>query len=99
MDEKQRKSLNLIKVICFVLLIIVLAWGSLVLIEFNRVKNDKKPIFCFNELKDIEDDDEYSKTCYGILYKYREYYLKEENVMSAKEFTLVFKDFERNLEN
>ena len=48
-------------------------------------------------LKHIEDD-EYSKMCYGILYKYKEYYYNDNDVLSARELVLFFQDFERRIE-
>lgn len=98
-DEKNQKKRKIIKYISFTILGIVILWFVLVLGEFFRVRIDKKPLICFNAVKDIEDDDEYSITCYGILYKYREYYYNEDNEMSAKEFTLVFKEFSRKIDN
>lgn len=56
-------------------------------------------MFCLNEVKDVEDNDEYSLTCYGILYKYREYHYNETDELSAREFTLVFKEFARKTNN
>ncbi len=81
------------------ILVIVLLWLMLVLFEYNRVKHEKKPVFCFNNVQEIENDKEYSKTCYGILYKYREYYFKVDDSLSAREFTLIFKEFKRKPTN
>lgn len=74
---------------------IILLWFSLVIYEYYRVKTDKKPFVCIGNVKDTETDSEYSLTCYGILYKYREYRYKDDDSLSAREFTLVFKDFDR----
>lgn len=93
--EKQRK---LIRNIMVILAVLVVVWFSLVLVEYSRVKSDKKPLVCFGEIKDVEDDDEYSKMCYGILYKYKEYYYNDNDVMSARELVLFFQDFERRAE-
>ena len=98
-EEKQEKIIKNIKVIWFIILGIVILWFSLVLVELYRVKIDKRPLICVNEVKDIEDDDEYSLTCYGILYKYREYHYNSDDSISAREFTLVFKEFERKLDD
>ena len=96
-EEKSNKIKKYIKVISLVLLSIVIIWFSLMLVELYRVKSDKRPIICVNQIKDVEDDDEYSITCYGILYKYREYHYNIDDAISAREFTMVFKDFERKL--
>jgi len=97
-EDKGVRKRKIIKILSYMVLTIVVLWFCLVLIEFYRVKIDKKPLFCFNDVKDIEDDDEYSVTCYGPLYKYREYHYNEGDDISAKEFTLIFKEFERSLE-
>ena len=94
-EEKSVKIRKLVKLISFVMLTLVILWFSLILIEMYRVKTDNKPMICFNEVKDVEDDDEYSLTCYGILYKYREYHYNSDDSLSAREFTLVFKEFVR----
>ena len=93
MDKKK----TIFKILGIILLCIVLLWFALVLYNFYRAKNDNKPILCFHEIKDIESETEYSKTCYGILYKYREYYYTESNEMSAREYTLFFKEFAREV--
>lgn len=95
-ESKQKKTIKILRIISFVLLFIVVTWLSLTLFELYRVKKDNKPIICMNETKEVEDDDEYSVTCYGFLYKYREYFYIEDNKLSAKEFSLMFKDFHRN---
>ena len=97
MEDKSKKILNIIKTIAIVLVIIVVIWFSFTLIEFYRVKSDKRPIVCFNEKKDTESSDEYSLTCYGLLYKYREYYMNDDDSLTAREFTLFFKEFKREV--
>ena len=94
-QEKQNTWITIMKVSAVTIFIVAILWFSLVLIELYRVKKDSKPIFCFNEVKEIEDNDEYSLTCYGILYKYREYHFIKDDALSAREFTLVFKEFDR----
>lgn len=89
--EKKKKTF----IISSIILFIIFCWFCLVIFEYTRVKTDKRPIVCFNEIKDVEDDDEYSKMCYGLLYKYKEYYYKDTNKMSARELTLFFLDFKR----
>ena len=96
-EDKTKKIRKITKIFSFIILILVILWFALVLIEMYRVKTEKRPLICFNEIKDIEDDDEYSLTCYGMLYKYREYHFDEDDEISAREFTLVFKEFERRL--
>ena len=91
------KTKRLLKRILIIIIFIVIAWFCLTLYELYRVKTDHRPIICFNEIKDVESSTEYSKTCYGILYKYREYYYQENDKLSAREFTLFFKEFKREL--
>ncbi|MBE6155746.1 MAG: hypothetical protein E7164_03210 [Firmicutes bacterium] len=94
-EQKLANTRRKIKIICFCLLGTVILWFSLVLTNLYRVKIDKKPLICMGQYRDIEDNDEYSLTCYGILYKYREYHYTIDDSISAKEFTLIFKDFVR----
>ena len=94
MDSKGKK---IIKIVLIVLVCVVLVWFSFTLYEFYRVRSDHRPLICFNEVKDTENTEEYSKTCYGLLYKYREYYMISDDSMSAREFTLFFKDFKREV--
>ena len=98
-EEKTIKRRKTIKIISFIIGLIVILWFTLVLTEMYRVQTERKPLVCINEIKDIEDDDEYSLTCYGILYKYREYHYTNDDALSAREFTLVFKEFERKIED
>ena len=93
--ESGTKKRKIIKVIIIIIAIIIVAWFCLALSEYYRVRIDKRPLICFGEKKDIESEKEYSKTCYGIFYKYREYYYNESNEMSAREFTLFFKPCDR----
>ena len=79
--------------------IAVVAWFGLVMHEARRVKNDQKPILCFQPKNDTEGVDEYSVTCYGLFYKYREYYIKDKEELNAKEFTLFFKSFKREVKD
>lgn len=94
-DKKKLRIRLYVKILFFFLLTVVLAWFSWTVYEYNRVLNDKRPILCYKEIKDVEDDDEYSIMCYGLLYKYKEYYYTDTDEMSAREFTFFFKDFER----
>ena len=91
------KTKRTLKYILILIIFIVLAWFCLTLFELYRVKTDHRPMICFNEIKDIENNVEYSKTCYGILYKYREYYYQDNDKLSAREFTLFFKEFKREI--
>lgn len=97
-EEKSKKKRKKWLIIGGIILTIVIIWFIWALYEENRVHHDKSTIICWNKTKDIENEKEYSITCYGILYKYREYYLKETKKMSAREFTFLFKDFERKTE-
>ena len=72
-------------------------WFLLVMYEVKRVKNDQKPLLCYFYKNDTEAVGEYSVTCYGPLYKYKEYYLSDGDKLNAKEFTLFFKSFKREV--
>ena len=97
MEDNHNKALGFLKVILMILLILVVAWFCLTLVEFYRVKKDKRPIICSKMKQDVENTEEYSLTCYGVLYKYREYYRNEDDSMTAREFTLYFKEFKREV--
>lgn len=96
-NDKKNKVLSILKNIGIVLIVLAIIWFALTLFEFYRVKSDKRPVVCMHEVKDIESEDEYSRTCYGLLYKYREYYLDEDDSLAAREFTLFFKEFKREV--
>lgn len=94
LDDKKRVR---IKCILIILACICVLWLVLALVNSYFVSMDKRPILCFNYQKNIENDDEYSLTCYGILYKYKEYYYIKSEAMSAREYTLFFKEFVREV--
>lgn len=55
-----------LKVVSWVLII---AWMSVVVVDYFKVKNEKEPIFCIkNEI--IEVDNGTTKICTGLGYKY-----------------------------
>ena len=95
MKTRNNKLLKILKILLIILSIIAILWFALVSIEFYRVKTERKPMICSKMKRDIENTEEYSLTCYGILYKYREYYKTEDGSMTAREFTLFFKEFKR----
>ena len=97
MDGNHNKTLNFVKWLMIILLILVIIWFGITLVEFYRVKTDRKPIICSKMKRDVENNEEYSLTCYGILYKYREYYNNADDSMTAREFTLFFKEFKREV--
>lgn len=96
MKSKKGLAKIIIKSICILLVIITLIWFSIIVYEYYRVKSDKKPVICFNQTKEPENKDEYSYVCYGLLYKYKEYYYVNTDTISARELTLFFKDFTRD---
>ena len=98
-EEIISRRKRIIKYFILSIFALLILWLSFVLYEMYRVRTDKRPIICFNEVRQVEDDDEYSITCSGILYKYREYYFIKEEVMSAREFTLFFKEFTRDIKD
>lgn len=98
-DTNTTKKRLKLKICGYILLVIVFLWFSFASYEMYRVKNHKKTLICFNEVKDVEDDDEYSKMCYGLFYKYKEYYLKSNDSLTAREFTLFFTEFKRDNQN
>ncbi len=86
---------RIIWAVAIVLLVIIVAWFSLAMYNYYRVKTDKKPLLCYGNTKEVEANNEYSYTCYGILYKYKEYYSTKNDKITAREYTLFFKDFDR----
>lgn len=94
-DKKIFKRRVVIKTLVSSLLSLTIIWAGFTTYEYTRVINDKDTLLCFNKVKEIEDEDEYSITCIGLLYKYRKYYYIESNNLSARAFAMVFNDFER----
>ena len=92
-SERKRKVL---KYLLYFILLIVILWFILVIIEYYRVKKDKRPLVCFSYHEVVEDDDEYAIMCYGLLYKYKEYYYKIDKTMSGRELTMFFTEFVRD---
>ena len=97
-DKKDIKKRKVIKNTLIIILTICLAWFFLTAINYYLVKKDQRPIFCFNYTKENENNDEYSLVCYGILYKYKEYYNIKDDKLNARELTLFFRDFTRSNE-
>lgn len=97
-EIKINNKVNLAKKIVLVIFAVVVLWFCLTLIEYFRVRTHHRPFLCFNETKDVADVDEYSLTCYGLLYKYREYHFIKDDALSAREFSLFFIDFDRSAE-
>ncbi len=98
MNEENKTSITkqrVVWIIVIVLLVLVVGWFSLIMYNYYRVNTEKKPILCFNNVKEIETNNEYSYTCYGIFYKYKEYHSNNNDKLIAREFTLFFKDFDR----
>lgn len=99
MEEAQKKTYKkrkLIWLITIILLAIVLIWFFLTIYNYYRVKTERKPILCWGDTKEIESTNEYSIMCYGPFYKYKEYYYNEDDSLTAREFTLFFKEFDRD---
>ena len=95
--EKKHSKVKLITgILLALILFIIILWFCLTIYEYNRVMKDKRPIICLNEVKDIESDKEYSITCDGILYKYREYYSNDTDALMARELIFSFKEFKRS---
>ena len=92
-SERKRKTW---KWIFITILLLVVLWFILVIIEYSRVNKDKRPLLCFGYHEVVEDDDEYAITCNGLLYKYKEYYYKTDDTMSARELTMFFTEFVRD---
>lgn len=72
-------------------------WFMLVMYEVKRVQNNKQPLVCHLRRIETEGVNEYSITCYGLFYKYREYYIEDKEELNAREFTLFFKSFKREV--
>lgn len=92
---KLSKTKRLFRLLLVLACIGVILWFILVMHEVKRVKNDQKPLLCFRPKSDTEGVGEYSITCYGPLYKYKEYYMSDGDKLNAREFTLYFKTFKR----
>ena len=99
MESKHNKIFKITKWFLILLLVLVVIWFCFTTVEFYRAKSDKRPLVCSKMKKDVENNEEYSLTCYGILYKYREYYSNEDDSMTGREFTLFFKEFKREVAN
>lgn len=94
--SKKHRGRKIINIILITLAVITFLWLSLLIYNYYRTKTDRRPILCFNYVEEVENTTEYTKTCYGILYKYREYYNKDSDSMTARELTLFFRDFVRD---
>ena len=93
--EKDKKARKIISIVFWVLGVIVFAWFFLVVINYYLVRKDGRPVMCWNYTRENYDEDEYTLTCKGILYKYREYFYNDTNSLHARELTLFFKDFKK----
>lgn len=91
-ENRINKKRRFVKTILLFLLFITIAWAGFTVYEYTRVKHGKDTLICFNEKKEVEDDDEYSITCNGLLYKYRKYYYIQNDKLSAREFVMFFND-------
>lgn len=91
-ENRIQRKRGLVKLVLYIALFITVSWAGFTIYEYSRVKNDKDTIICFNSKKEIEDDDEYSITCDGLLYKYRRYYYIQNDKLSAREFVMFFND-------
>lgn len=91
-DKNKRKGW---KILLYILLAIFIIWFIFVVFEYCRVKSNKQPLICLNYHESIGDSDEFAYECYGLLYKYKEYYYKVDKTMSAREFTMFFTEFKR----
>ena len=96
-NEKKasKKKKRIIWIITIILLTIIVSWFSLTMYNYYRVNTERRPVLCFGDTKEIETNNEYSHICYGIFYKYKEYYSKKNDALTAREFTLFFKEFDR----
>ena len=92
------KKTKVIKKVLFIVMIFVFVWFSLTVFEYYRVKTNKKPIICMFSKSQSENDNENAVTCYGLFYKYREYYYKDTDELNARELTLFFMPFDRDIE-
>ena len=97
-NEKVVKKVKLIKKILLIVMIVFICLFSFTIYEYYRVKTDKTPLVCLNSKNISENDKEDDKVCYGLFYKYKEYYLKNTKIVDAREFTMFFTSFDRDLE-
>ena len=96
--NKKIEKTKIIKNISLVIMIIFLIWFGFVTYEYYRVKTDKRTLICLSQNKKSENDEEDSMICYGPSYKYKEYYTKNTNNLTAREFALFFMSMDRDLE-
>lgn len=94
-NRKNDKKKKIILYITIFLGVLVLLWFILALVEYYRVNNNKSPLVCFGDSREVESESEYSISCIGIFYKYKEYYYRVDDELSAREFTLFFNEFDR----
>lgn len=83
------------KVFLYILLTIFILWFVFVVYEYSRVKNNKEPLVCLNYHEAVGDNDEYTYECFGLFYKYKEYYYKVDKTLSAREITMFFTEYKR----
>lgn len=94
-DNKLKKVIS-IKRLLLIILALILIWFCFTSYEYYRVKTDKKPLICFNKKEINENDNEKSTMCYGLFYKYKEYYYKKSGSITGREFALFFMAMDRN---
>ena len=76
------------KIICTILVIAMIAWVSLVLIDFLRVKENKEPKFCIKTETVKHSNSQKTEICTGLGYKVQNYY--DDGKHTATEFGPFF---------
>ncbi len=97
--NKKIAKTKVIKTVILIIMLFFLIWFGFTTYEYYRVKTDKRTLICLHQNRKSENDDEDSMICYGLGYKYKEYYAKNTNNLTAREFALFFMPMDRNLED
>ncbi len=84
------------KILSTAFVILLVAWLSIILVDFLKVKEYKDPIFCIKKQTVKHTDNRKTEICTGLGYKVQNYY--EDNKHVATEFGPFFID-DRYAEN
>ena len=95
-NDNKYKKVIIIKKILLIILVVSLIWFGFTTYEYYSVKNDKRPLICLNKKELNENNNEKSMMCYGVFYKYKEYYFKKSGSITGREFALFFMAMDRN---
>jgi len=66
MEEKKKK------IIIIIIWIVLFIWMVICFVDYNKTRNEKRPLFCLNR-KTLKYDDGNIDVCYGFGYKIYHY--------------------------